>query len=223
MKRLASVLLLLLGVGLLAGCMRVDGSLTISAEDTVSGEVTVAIDRDWANAHGSDPDALVASIQQDLQTAPEAGVSAEPYESEGFVGLTLTLTHTPLERVSAATSGVLQITRAAGEYQVNGDFSGLTGGDEGDGGDGGGNDDSAIPPWQLDLSITFPDGVTEADGEVSGSTVTWHLKQGAQSLHARGPVPGAGVGAGWLVAIAVGVVLLAGGAWWLVRSHRKTP
>lgn len=210
MKRLASVLLLLLGVALLAGCMRVDGDLTISPEDTVSGKVTVAVDREWATSHGSDPETMFAPILQDLQEAQGSGVSAERYESDGFVGLTLTLRHTPLERISAATSGVLQITKAAGEYQVNGDFTGLS---ELSG-------DGAIAPWQLELSITFPNGVTESDGEISGSTVTWHLDQGAKTLHARGPAPGAGVGAGWLAAIGAGIVVLAGGAWWLLRSRR---
>lgn len=209
MKRL-SWLLLLVGVGLLAGCMRVDGDLTISSEDNVSGEVTVAVAREWASAHGSDPDTMFTQILQDIQEAPEEGVSADSYETEDFVGLTLTLRHTPIERISAATSGTLQITHAAGQYQVTGDFSGLAEQDE----------DPAGPPWQLDLSLTFPHGVTSTDGQVSGSTVTWHLQQGADSLHARGPAQTAGLSAGWWVAIGAGIVLVAGAAWWLLHSRR---
>ena len=209
MKRISGLLLLLIGIGLLAGCMRVDADLTISEQDTVSGQVRIAVDREWASAQGSDPDTMFAPILQDLQEAPESGVTAEPFSDEDFVGLTLTLRHTPLERVSAATSGVLKITRAAGEYQVNGDFTGLA--------EQAGS--TEIPPWQLDLSITFPDGVSKADGQISGSTVSWQLQQGAETLHARGPAPGAGVGTGWFIAIGAGVVLLAAGAWWLLRTR----
>ncbi|WP_022919611.1 LppM family (lipo)protein [Ruania albidiflava] len=216
MKALLRPLLALIAVLALAGCFRVDGDLTISTEDTVSGEVTAALDRQAAIAQGRDPDAFVTDLLDEVSGAPDSGVTAEPYEDGDYVGVTLTLTRTPLVQISDATSGMLQITHEGGQYVVSGDFSGLTQAeDEGSTQDS----DAEAAPWQADLSITFPNGVTEHDGELSGSTVTWHLSDGANTMNARGPAPGGGVTWVWIAVIVVIVALLATLVWWLLRRR----
>lgn len=192
----------------LAGCVRVSGEVVISEEDTISGAVTVAIDREWLISQGEDPDGLIADILDDLANAPEEGVTGEPYEANGYVGITLTLTQTPLERVSSATDGLLEITHDGGQYVVTGDFRSLTES----------TSDDAVP-WQIDLAVTFPNGVTEHDGELSGSTVTWHLAEGSESMQARGPAPGGGISVVWIVVIVVLVAALATLVWWLLRRR----
>ncbi|HIZ37912.1 MAG TPA: hypothetical protein H9815_19210 [Candidatus Ruania gallistercoris] len=208
MKVLQRLLLALIAMLALAGCVRVSGDVSISEEDTISGEVTVAIDRQWLIAQGEDPDALIAGIEDDLANAPEEGVTGDSYDDGDHVGITLTLTQTPLERVSSATEGLLEISHDGGEYVVVGDFSSLTGSS---------SEDAA--PWQIDLAITFPNGVTEHDGELSGSTVTWHLAEGSESMQARGPAPGGGIGVVWIVVIVVLVAALATLVWWLLRRR----
>src|SRR5699024_3141413 len=78
-KALQRLLLALIAVLALDGCVRVTGDVSISEEDTLSGEVTVAIDREWLITQGEDPDALITGIQEDLENAPEEGVTGEPY------------------------------------------------------------------------------------------------------------------------------------------------
>ncbi len=208
MKALLRPLIALFAVLVLAGCFKVDGALTISTEDTVSGEVIVAIDRESAISEGEDPDAFASDILDDLASAPEEGVTGELYDDGEYVGVTLTLTRTPLVRISDATSGMLQITHDGGQYVVNGDFSGLQ--------QSVGED---VAPWLIDLSITFPDGVTEHDGELSGSTVTWHLTQGTDTMSARGPAPGGGVSWVWIAVVVVVLAALATLLWWLLRRR----
>ena len=208
MKALQRLLLALIAVLALAGCVRVSGDVTISAEDTLSGEVTVAIDRQWLITQGEDPDALIAGIEEDLANSPEQGVTGQSYDDGDFVGITLTLTQTPLSRVTGATDGLLEVTHDGGEYVLNGDFSSLT---------ESASEDAA--PWQIDLAVTFPNGVTEHDGELSGSTVTWHLADGSESMNARGPAPGGGIGVIWIIVIVVVVAALATLLWWLLRRR----
>lgn len=208
MKAYQRLLLALIAVLALAGCVRVSGDVSISEEDTLSGEVTVAIDRQWLISQGEDPDALVAGIQEDLASAPEEGVTGESYDDGDFVGVTLTLTQTPLERVSSATDGLLEITHDDGEYVLTGNFASLT---------ESASQDAA--PWQVDLAVTFPNGVTEHDGELSGSTVTWHLADGSETMNARGPAPGGGLSVVWIIVIVMVVAALATLIWWLLRRH----
>jgi len=218
-KALLRPLLVLIAVLALAGCFRVDGELTISTEDTVSGEVTAALDRQSAIAQGRDPDAFVTDLLDEVAGAADSGVTAEPYEDGDYVGVTLTLTRTPLVQISDATSGMLQITHDGGQYVVQGDFSGLAQTEE----EAADSEDSQaeVVPWQADLSITFPNGVTEHDGELSGSTVTWHLSDGTSTMNARGPAPGGGVSWIWVAVIVVIVALLATLVWWLLRRRSE--
>lgn len=207
-KALQRLLLALIALLALAGCVRVSGEVSISEEDTLSGMVTVAIDRQWLIAQGEDPDALAAGIEDDLANAPEEGVTGESYDDGDYVGITLTLTRTPLDRVASSTDGLLEITHDGGEYVLTGDFSSLTEST---------SEDAA--PWQIDLAVTFPNGVTEHDGELSGDTVRWQLAEGSESMNARGPAPGGGIGVIWIIVIVVVVAALATLVWWLLRRR----
>ena len=208
MKALQRPLLAVIALLALAGCVRVSGDVSISEENTLSGEVTVAIDREWLISQGEDPDGLIADIQADLANAPEEGVTGQAYDDGDFVGITLTLTQTPLGRVASSTDGLLEITHDGGEYVLTGDFSSLTE-----------SSSENAAPWQIDLAVTFPNGVTEHDGELSGSTVTWHLADGSEAMNARGPAPGGGVGVIWIIVIVVVVAALATLIWWLLRRR----
>ncbi|SEE64110.1 LppM family (lipo)protein [Ruania alba] len=211
MKRILTALVAILGLTLLAGCLRVEGEVTISETDTLSGEVTVAVERAWMIEQGQDPESLVDGIEEDLAAAPDEGVTGQRYDDGEYTGITLTLTRTPLDRVASATGNALTITRDGDEYVVTGDFSELNA-----------TEDAA--PWSVDLTVTFPNGVTAHDGDLSGSSVTWHLSSDDPALRATGPVPGAGEGLNvpWIPVIGV-LVLLSGVAfgWFSWRKRRR--
>lgn len=172
-RSLRAALAAVVGLLLLAGCVRVDGDLTINgtdsaAPDTVSGTVLVAISDEWALAHGEDPASLSDVIVEELATAADSGVSGEPYSQDGYTGVTLTLDEVPIERISASTDGALSITSEDGGYVIEGDLSVLNP-DE---------DDGVEPtPWSARLAVTLPDEVTQHNGTLDGRTVTWELDE----------------------------------------------
>ncbi|WP_159623084.1 LppM family (lipo)protein [Ruania rhizosphaerae] len=207
MKPLLRLLLAVASLLLLAGCFRVEGDLTIAPDAaTVSGEVTVAVSRAWAEENGEDLDAMVAGIESDLEAAPDQGVTAEPYDDGEYAGVRLTLTETPVERLEAATSGALSIISDDQEITVVAGLGSLAEADA----DG----------WEADLSITFPDGVTHHDGEREGSTVTWHLDAGDSALRATGSMPGAQAPFPW-VPVSAGLVLVSGVGFAVVQWRQR--
>ncbi len=155
------------GLLVLAGCVRVDGELTVNgtadeSPDTVSGTMLVAVSDEWAIAQGSDPADLAAAIEEELAAQPDAGVTGEPYAQDGYTGTTLTFTDLPIERLTQATDGAISITRDGDRYEVRGDVSVLDSGDQ-------------EVPWSVALSVTLPEEVTEHNGTLDGRTVTWSI------------------------------------------------
>ncbi|MBK5250199.1 MAG: hypothetical protein JJE50_12355, partial [Actinomycetales bacterium] len=175
-----------LDVLVLGGCMKVDGNLELSSRNTVSGTVLVAISSSWALANGEDPTNLADTLAEELDAAPDVGVTGEPYDDGEFVGMSLTLTDVQIDRVAGSTSGALTITRLGGDYLVNGSFAELDPTVEGD----------EVVPWTVQLSLTFPGAVSEHDGVLDGRTVTWDLTPDQPSLHARASAGGSGTLAG---------------------------
>ncbi|UFU02701.1 hypothetical protein LQF12_14610 [Ruania suaedae] len=207
MKHLLRALVLLLCMAGLAGCFRVDGALTLAPDGaSVSGEVTVAVARQWAQDNGEDLEAIVAGIESDLAANPDQGVSGERFETEDHLGITLSLADTPVERLEAATSGALRISGDDQEFTVVADLAGLA---EAEGSEG----------WSADLALTFPEGVTRHDGDLEGSTVTWQLDADDPALRATGPTPGASTPFPW-IPVSAGLILL-GGVGFALMSWRQ--
>lgn len=175
--RAAWAVLSVLALAVLTGCVKVDGDLELASDNTVSGSVLVAISSSWAISNGEDPTNLADAISEELASAPDAGVTGEPYDDGEFVGMTLTLDQVQIDRISDATSGALRITRRTGEYVVEGNFSELDPTVAGE--------EPTDVPWQVHLSITFPAEVSEHDGALDGRTVTWDLGPGETTLLAR--------------------------------------
>lgn len=209
------------GLLLLSGCVRIDGDLTVHGTasdepDTISGTVVVAVSDEWAITHGEDPTNLADAITEELAAAPDGGVTGEPYFADGYTGVTLTLEEVPIERIGASTDGALSVTREGDTYVVRGDLSILNPEED---------DDAADVPWVARLSVTLPEGVSEHNGDLEGSTVTWDLDESSAdptmlAVSSVGP-------RSWLSRIPVPLVLLtllaglgAGLAWWLSRRQR---
>lgn len=212
------------GLLILAGCVRLDGDLTINgtsaqAPDTISGTMVVAVSDEWALAHGEDPAALSAAIAEELEANPGSGLTGEPYITDGYTGTTLTFDDVPIDRLSLATDGALSITREGDRYVVRGDLSALDPA-EGDA------DAAAGPPWAARVTVTLPEDVTEHNGSLNGRTVTWDLdgdspdatmlaisSVGSVSWTSRVPVP---------LFVLTGLAAVGAlAAWWWSRSRRR--
>ncbi len=205
----------LLALVLLGGCVKLDADVSIADDDTFSGEAIVAVSHDWAIGNGQDPHALQAILVDELAELPDAGVTSEAYDDGEYIGATLTFTDVPIERIEEATSGALTITSEAGGYEVAGRFEDV---DTAAPATGEGGEEVATP-WAVDLSVTFPEAVTEHDGTLVGRTVTWEREPGQDTLYAT--TAGSGFAFPLPLPIVLFVVLILGTGAWLIISRRR--
>jgi hypothetical protein len=142
---------------LLAGCVKVDMDLEVSAENTVSGEAILAVDESLVELSGQTPDQLFQDL--DLSDLPQ-GATVEPYEDGGFVGQQVNFEDVSLSEFTGgetlgATGEELSIVRVGDEFHVDGrlDMSGteLTGGQV---------PEQFLDTFEFRIAITFHGPVT---------------------------------------------------------------
>ncbi|WP_309709548.1 LppM family (lipo)protein [Pseudolysinimonas sp.] len=205
----------------LAGCVRFQADLTLNPENTVDGSIVVAVlvseDTEEAREQSlSAAEQIEADLLGSLRDA--SGVTTSEYEQDEYLGSRIVFDDVALDAFSGQSEDSLKIVREDDEYVFTGalDFSGESVPPE-DTGEG--DDDN------LTVSVTFPGEVTEHNGELSGTTVTWATAVDQRlEMSARGSATPAGppilliVGIGLvalLVIAAVVAVLL------FVRSRAK--
>jgi hypothetical protein len=206
---------------LLAGCVRVNMDLDVSAQNTVSGTAVLAVDKNLVELSGQSVDDLFSSA--DLSNLPQ-GATVDPYDEDGFVGQQITFDAVPLSEFSGGeslggTGEELSITRVGDEFHVSGNLD-MSGSEF---------DTSQVPQQFLEnfefrISITFPGPVTSSTGAVDGNTVTWEPKigQNTQITAVASAIPSSS--SPWLL-----IVLVAAGGFviaailFLVFGRRRTP
>ncbi len=163
-RRLSILTLVLVFVALmLTGCLRVHSSITVSADDQVSGDIIAAVKPRDANDKGPQFDDSLSFSQK---------VSVTPYQADGFVGSQarfkgLTLAEVPqLANLSRDATGVDVSLRRAGNLVILEGRVDLT--------------NVTDPDADVKFSATFPGDVTSTNGDrVDASTVQWTLKSGS--------------------------------------------
>ncbi|WP_157987494.1 LppM family (lipo)protein [Jiangella endophytica] len=225
---------------LLTGCVKMDMQLDVGEDDTVNGEIILAISRDAsavADAMGEDPSDLFGELGQDL---PD-GAEAEAYEDGDYVGQRLVFEDSALSEFADAGASGFSITHEGDEIVVAGslDMSDLDpesmGGDLeqlqdelGAGAGDLGDLEGLMDSFDLNISITFPGEVTEHNGDLDGTTVSWTPVPGeANELSARSADSGGGGGDGipvWIwILIVVVVAGLVGLLFFLSRNRDQAP
>ena len=194
--------------------MRVHQDLTISSDDTVTGEMIMAFQDEFVEMMGTSPEQMVEEMM-DQGELPE-GAEQSPYSQDGYSGMRLSFTDLPLSEFSG-TDGI-SIVREGDEFVFTGPALGE--GLEEAGGMGMGNTEDV----DIRTTVRFPGSVTESNGNVSGNSVTWTLENSTdEPMHARGSaIGGGGGGVPWVpILIGVGVLALAGIVAAMVLSNRK--
>jgi hypothetical protein len=228
----------------LTGCLRLDMDLTIEA-DTVNGTIVMAIDRQAAQLFGIGPDDMFDD-PDDADFSTLDGVTTEPYEDDNWTGVQHILHWVSLDDLNALAGNDEEMPRIlhdprAGTYEflLTVDFTDFAFDDEleDEGADAfpGLNPAALQEMFDVRVAVTFPGEVTEHNGELAGTTVTWRPAPGelselrAVSLEG-GPgdspgLPGGTVGAAvsvLMIALLAGLgvlvlVIAAGVIIWLVR------
>jgi LppM domain len=161
-RRRYSVALLLLALPVVAGCVRVNASITISPDDLVSGRIVAAA----KPRNDKDP-----GPQLDPNLPFSRKVTFSKYDRDGYVGSQATfsdLTFAELPELASMNSdaqGVSLSLRRAGDVVIlegRADLTMLT-----------------DPDADVQLTVAFPGSVTSTNGDRVGSeTVEWKLKPG---------------------------------------------
>jgi hypothetical protein len=171
---------------LLTGCIKLNVDLGINADDTVNGAVVLGVQKELLELTGQSAEDLLGDA--DLIPTGATGVVVEPFEDDEFVGQQIIFEDLPISEfnsgalgASGATgiSGVtgagdnLNIAREGETFVVTGALdlsSGLSGATGPFAGTGGAQ---LFENADIQISITFPGEVVQANGEVDGNTVTY--------------------------------------------------
>jgi hypothetical protein len=164
-RRLLAMTMLLLAIPVLAGCVRIKASITISPDDLVSGQIIAAA------KPRNDKD---AGPQLDPNLPFGQKVAISKYDTDGYVGSEavfsdLTFAELPeLAHMNSDAQGVNLSLRRSGDLVIlegRADLTSLT-----------------DPDADVELSVAFPGAVTSTNGErLDSDTVQWKLKPGIVS------------------------------------------
>jgi len=196
----------------LSGCIRITSDITLHEDNTVSGEMVVAIQEGVGDAMGMTDEEFADSLSEDNGTDSMTNATVTEYNEDGYVGTRITFKDEPLESFTGVDG---TITREGDTFVFEGsvpDSSDTEGLPEGSG---------AIAT----MSITFPGKVSDHNGELAGNTVTWDLLTQAEAPHATGSAIGGGGGSSPVALIVGGLILAAvvvGGVI-LLRRRSSTP
>ena len=205
----------------LSGCFKLDMQLELQSDDTVDGSVVIAVARDQAALVGGE-DALRDALQGGdvgiLSDSPDAGdVEQRDYEDADWIGTESVFSDVPIDEFGQGESGDLTITRDGDEFVVEGTLD-MSGEQETDA-----SAQAVLDSAELQIAVTFPGAVSEANGQVDGDTVTWVPSPGeVLEISARGSAV-AGVNWTFIAAIAALVALLVVGIVLIVVVRRRAP
>jgi hypothetical protein len=208
---------------LLTGCLKLDMDLKIGTDNTVSGSMIFAVNKDVLALTGGSVDDLLGSdspLPSDVE-----GVTSEDYSDDKFVGKKFTFESVPVTEFSDPTDPeALKITRDGDAFVVSGVLD-LSQGTSGATGPMGGTGAAAfLDSAEIRIAITFPGEVISSNGTASGNTVTWQPKFGDRiEMSAKGSAIASGGSSSTLlyVLIGVGVVVLIAIIAFVMTSRRK--
>jgi hypothetical protein len=187
----------------LAGCVRFQADLTLNPENTVDGSIVVAVlvseDTDEAREQAV---AAASQIESELlgSLRDASGVTTSEYNEDDYLGSLITFDDVALDAFSGQGDDALKIERDGDDYLFTGalDFSGEATPSEDTEGDD-----------NLTVVVTFPGEVTEHNGELNGTTVSWTTSvEQRLEMSARGAATPAGPPILLIVGIALAVLVV---------------
>lgn len=192
MKSPKSVLALILaGVLVLTGCVKVDADLEVSADSTVSGTIIMGLQKSLGPT---------AEDLEDMATDMPPGMERKPWEDEEYIGSQYTFEDLYFDSINELE--IVQFSREGDVIVVSSEANEMAGAPSG---------------AEIKIAITFPGKVLEANGKISGRTVTWSsldVPPSARAEASSSSLPYI------LIAVAVLLVLGAGVAGFLLIKKR---
>jgi hypothetical protein len=207
---------------LLSACLKLNMDLNVNADNTVSGNVIFAVQKDLLELTGGSVDDILgtdAPIPEDVE-----GVTVEPYEDDEFAGQQFVFEGVTLDDFnSGGGEGQLTITRQGDTFTVAGTLD-LSSGLSGATGPTGIDPEQFLEGADLRVRLTFPGEVTQSNGEIEGNSVTWVPQVGERlelQATASAVESGGGGSSMTLLLIIAGVVVVAAIVVGIVVSQRR--
>jgi hypothetical protein len=203
---------------LLSACLKLDMNLEVSADNTVSGTVIFAVQKQILELAGGSVDDLLSEAPI---PADAPGVTISDYDDDEFSGKQFTFDAVPLAEFSGATEAELQITREGDVFHVSGTLD-LSSGLSGATGVSGFDPSTFLQGAQLQIRITFPGEVSESNGQIDGNTVTWVPEIGQRlDLQATASAIESGGGSSMMLLLIIGAVVVIAIVLVVVMSQRR--
>lgn len=202
---------------LLAGCGRFHVTLEVNADNTVNGEIIVAMivgdDDNAAENARTAADDLEQRLLPGLRDAD--GVTLESYDDDGYLGTRLILLGTPVSAFEG--SDVFTLQRDGDVFQFRGSVE-LT--------DEAAADDDIVPDdgeRDVIVSLRFPGEVTSHNGESSSNRVEWVSDwNGTLDMRATAMAEPSGAPSWAWIAAGVTMLLLVGAVIMLAARGRRS-
>ncbi|WP_308282948.1 LppM family (lipo)protein [Pseudonocardia nigra] len=204
------LLALLVAVGVLSGCARVQVALAVQPDDTVTGQIVIATPE-----KGPDDPGPQVTLPEDL----EDEVDVSEYRQDGYAGSLLRFDSLTFEQVAALTQVAgpageavhLEMHRAGDRLVVTGavDLTTVT-----------------VDRADFQLKIAFPGQVVETNGEEDSGEVSWTFDAGAVgdvNAVVAFADPNAPSAVNWSIGLATVVALAAAAVVLLARRTRNPP
>ncbi len=207
---------------LMSACLKLDMNLDVSSDDTVSGTIVFAVQKQLLELSGQSVDAIFSDTPLPSDTP---GVTVGDYEDDQFAGKEFTFDAVPLSEFSGESAGELSITHDGDVFHVSGTLDLSTVGATGPSGLSGFDPSTFLESAELRIRITFPGEVTDSNGRIDGNTVTWEPVLGeATELRATAQATG-GSSSNLTLLLIIGavVVVLAVVAGVVVAQRRRAP
>ena len=185
---------------LLTGCIKLNMDLGINADDTVNGTIVLGVQKELLELTGQSAEDLLGDA--DLIPTGATGVVVEPFEDDEFVGQQIIFEDLPIAEFNSGALGASGATGISGVTGAGGDTlniaregetfvvtgvldlsSGLSGATGPFAGTGGAQ---FFESADIQISITFPGEVVQANGEVDGNTVSWKVECEKQKMSGTG-------------------------------------
>lgn len=206
-KSLRITALALAATLVLSGCIKMEVNLELQSDDTVDGSMVFAVQEGLGELLGegsdevpTDEEAANELFGDDLSSDFE-NATEEPYNEDGWIGTRVIFEGEALDDFSEDNEG-FSIVRDGDNFVVSGPFD--TEATEG-------SDEEMLEGAEMTMSVTFPGEVSEHNGTLEGTTVTWDLLDGPEELYAVGSATegGAGIPMWLIIALVAGLLVVA--------------
>ncbi len=197
-KRIGAIVATVVLVLGLSGCVRIISNVTLHENNTASGEMIVAVQEGIGASMGMTDQDFADQLNVDSGVDAMVNAKVTPYKQDGYVGTRITFSDEPIESFTGVDG---TITREGDTFVFQGtapDSSETQSLPEGSG---------AIAT----ISITFPGAVTDHNGTLDGTTVTWNLLTQTDAPYATGSAIGGGTNshiAVIVIAVAIAALVL---------------